>query len=173
MSGKFIITAASLLCISLAGCATIENPEDCDIRCGFGKNAEFKAENAAMEKELEAREAENSKITQRLNSAKIREASLVEREANLRALLSKQVASLDALKNEIDLAVINSDATQADALVAKAKLANLDANIKRLQALPEMKPADMDRAVVMVSQVVALRKDPDIIKIVSISDNMR
>lgn len=154
----------------LASCATIENPEDCDIRCGFGKNAEFAAQNEDMRKDLASRDAENARISEQLNSAKVTEASLEEREKNIRAMLNVQSSRLNTLQQNLNTAVARNQITQMQRNQVQAKIASYVSSIKELQSKPKMTEQDTKRATALVQgEIVKFFASADV---VSITDTM-
>jgi len=167
------LTLAFVTSLSLAACATIENPEDCDIRCGFGKNAEFEAENEVMRADLDQREADNAAIAEQLDNARVTAASLEQREANLRDLLNVQSNRLSQLESNLNRAVARNQMTVAKRNEIQAKIAGLDAEIKAYQAKPKMTSSDLDGVQSLVQgKLVPFLVSADVVNVVNIRDNM-
>lgn len=151
---------------TLASCATIENPEDCDIRCGFGKNAEFSAENENLRKDLANREADNARISEQLDAAKVTEASLQEREANLRALLDVQNSRLSSLEKKLNAAVARNQITEAQRNKVHLKIVSLNNSIRQLQSKPKMTEQDLNNVTTLVqSQIVPFFQTVEVVNI--------
>lgn len=142
-----LLTLAS----SIAACSTIENPEDCDIRCGFGMNDRFEAENEKMSQDLDERIEENERISERLQSAQIEEATLEEREVNLRSILARQINRLDQLDATLDEQLAKQVVLESVYTSTKAQVAALRAETRAIVSKPKMTVEDMDGATSMLT----------------------
>jgi len=135
------ISKSIVLAVALSGflsaCATIENPEDCDIRCAFGKNAEFASQNEDMRRDLADQNLRNQEIAEQLNSSKKTEASLAEREANLRALLNKQSVKIDDLEKAANAAMARREISQRQYNTLRSQLKDVQTRTKMVLASTE------------------------------------
>ncbi|PHS34939.1 MAG: hypothetical protein COA91_13850 [Robiginitomaculum sp.] len=124
---KMVFVTASVFLVS---CTTIENPEDCDIRCIGGANKRFEAENNAMENKLDKIDEENWALSQTLNEEKEKGVALLAEEGRLKNKLRAQTVELNELRKKIDKAL-------ALKKIAKSEHTSLSAELVAMQTITD------------------------------------
>lgn len=165
-------TIASI--VFLSACATIENPEDCDIRCGFGANDRFEAENDARREDLQNMRAAQRDLLNDVEARRLEKERLSAQAETLRSEVALQSAEMSKIKEIIVSDEFRLRVTDAELAKLVAEVENVEAEIRRLESIPDDITDTEIRVVTQkLNNVVkpARARFSDLIEEVSIQDN--
>lgn len=171
---KRLYCAALGLSVYITACATIENPEDCDIRCGFGANDRFEMENEERRKELQELRSAQGNLDASVAKREAEKARLVERAAELKSDIALQAQEIDRLKQTLQSAAFQARLGDEGIIELNAEIALVEAEIERLRNVPDdMTETEMRMVNQSLREVVApaQEKFSDMVREVSLEDN--